>query len=117
MVRSYQPVFSAAFIAHIEASRKVEEEKNRLCGVVALPNHDTDFLRFTAAFMMNQYNWGQDKELRDWLLNNRLDGFSKLVKGIDKDDTEKVKIMERLRANSFPAMSKLQSFLAELNRK
>ena len=115
MVRSYQPVFSAAFIAHIEASRAHDAEKNRLCGVVPLPNHDTDYLRFTAAFMMNQYNWGQDKELRNWLLNNRLDGFSKLAKSISKDDTEKMAIMNRLRANSFPAMAKLQGFLAELD--
>ncbi len=115
MVRSYQPVFSAAFIAHIEATREDEAEKNRLCGVVPLPNHDTDYLRFTAAFMMNQYNWGQDKEIRSWLLENRLDGFSKLAKSITKDDTEKMAIMERLRANSFPAMAKLQGFLAQLD--
>ena len=59
MVRSYQPVFSASFIAHIEATIEDEAEKNRLCGVVPLPNHDTDYLRFTHAFMMNQYNWSQ----------------------------------------------------------
>ena len=115
MVRSYQPVFSAAFIAHIEATREDEIEKNRLCGVVPLPNHDTDYLRFTAAFMMNQYNWGQDKELRAWLKNNRLDGFSKLVSSIAEDDHEKMAIMKRLRENSFPAMSKLQGFLAEFD--
>lgn len=116
MVRSYQPVFSAAFIAHIEATREDDAEKNRLCGVVPLPNHDTDYLRFTAAFMMNQYNWGQDKEIRNWLLGNRLDGFSKLAKSITVDDTEKMAIMERLRANSFPAMAKLQDFLTQLDQ-
>lgn len=115
MVRSYQPVFSAAFIAHIEATRDDDAEKNRLCGVVPLPNHDTDYLRFTAAFMMNQYNWGQDKELRAWLRGNRLDGFSKLVDGIGKDDHAKADIMKRLRENSVPAMGKLQHFLAQLD--
>jgi hypothetical protein len=114
MVRSYQPVFSAAFIAHVEATYDDEAEKNRLCGVVPLPNHDTDYLRYTAAFMMNQYNWGQDKDLRVWLRNNRLDGFSKLVASIEKDDVEKQAIMKRMRDNSFPAMQKLQTFLAEL---
>ena len=115
MVRSYQPVFSAAFIAHIEATRETEVEKNHLCSVVSLPNHDTDYLRFTAAFMMNQYNWSQDRELRNWLLNNRLDGFSQLAKSITPDDTQKTAIMERLRINSFPAMAKLQSYLAQLD--
>jgi len=114
MVRSYQPVFSAAFIAHIEVTYNDEAEKNHLCGVVPLPNHDTDFIKFTAAFMMNQYNWSQNKELRNWLLNNRLDGFSKLVASIDKTDTKKTEIMKRLQENSIPAMSKLQQFLTEI---
>jgi len=115
MVRSYQPVFSAAFIAHVEASYTDEAEKNCLCGVVPLPNYDTDYLRFTAAFMMNQYNWSQDKPLRAWLKDNRLDGFGKLVASIKPEDTEKKAIMQRLRDNSMPAMAKLQKFLSELD--
>ncbi|WP_371397503.1 NAD(P)/FAD-dependent oxidoreductase [Fretibacter rubidus] len=114
MVRSYQPVFSAAFIAHIEATYDDETEKNRLCGVVPLPNHDTDYLRFTAAFMMNQYNWGQDKALRKWLRGNRLDGFSDMVASIAPEDTDKIAVMTRIKDNSFPAMGKLQAFLAAL---
>ncbi len=114
MVRSYQPVFSAAFIGHIEARFDDDKEKNRLCGVVPLPNHDTDYLHFTAAFMLNQYNWGQDDELRDWLRNNRLDGFSKMVSEIDEDDQEKRDVMRRLRKASMPAAMKLQQFIQQL---
>lgn len=116
MVRSYQPIFSAAFIGHIEATREDDKEKNRLCGVVPLPDKDTDFLRFTAAFMMNQFNWGQDAELRDWLRNNRLDGFSNLTTGIAEDDTEKRDIIARLKNASMPAMAKLQGYLAQLRK-
>ena len=116
MVRSYQPVFSAAAIAHVEATYDGDTEKNRLCQVVPLPNHDTDYVRFTAAFMMNQYNWSQDKSMRNWLLHNRLDGFSKMVSEIDKTDAPKMEIMNRLRSNSMPAMMKLQGYLAELNK-
>ncbi|NNF16902.1 MAG: NAD(P)/FAD-dependent oxidoreductase [Gammaproteobacteria bacterium] len=115
MVRSYQPVFSAAFIAHVETNYETEAQKNQLCGVVPLPNDDTDYIKFTAAFMMNQYTWGQDKVLSAWLLNNRLDGFSKLARNINDSDTEKLQIMQRLRSNAMPAMAKLQQFLAELN--
>lgn len=114
MVRSYQPVFSAAFIGHIEARFEDDKEKNRLCGVVPLPNHDTDYLHFTAAFMLNQYNWGQDDELRDWLRNNRLDGFSRMVSEIAEDDHEKRDVMRRLRKASMPAAMKLQQFIQEL---
>lgn len=114
-VRSYQPVFSAAFIAHIEVSRATTAEKNELCGVVPLPNTDTDYFIFTAAFMMNQYKWSQNPELRAWLLKNRLDGFSKMVAGIQADDTEKRAIMKRLKDNAMPAMAKLQHFIAQID--
>lgn len=113
-VRSYQPVFSAAFIAHIEASLETDAQKNELCGVVPLPNKDTDYFIFTAAFMMNQYKWGQDPEIRKWLLGNRLDGFSNMVAGVDKDDTEKMAILKKLRDNAMPAMAKLQKFIAQI---
>jgi len=114
MVRSYQPVFSAALIAHVEASYDDEAEKNRLCGVVPLPNHDTDYIRFTAAFMMNQYNWGQDKDLSKWLLGNRLDGFSDMVAGVSKEDTDKRAVLSRIRKNAPMAVMKLQQYLGEL---
>jgi len=115
MVRSYQPVFSAAFIAHVEAAYGTDAEKNDICGVVPLPNADTDYLKFTAAFMMNQYKWSRDPGLRQWLLGNRLDGFSKLANDILEDDTEKRAILKRLRDNAMPAMAKLQQFIAQID--
>lgn len=114
MVRSYQPVFSAAFIAHIEAAYGDDEEKNKLCGVVPLPNHDTDWIRMFSAFMMNQYNWSQDPELAKWLLNNRLDGFSKLMQSVSEDDEEKQAIIGRIRASAIPAVVKLQEFITQI---
>lgn len=113
-VRSYQPVFSAAFIAHVEANYHNEAEKNRICSVVPLPNHDTDWIRMMAALMMNQYQWSKVEELRNWLLTNRLDGMGKLVKNAAKDDEEKQAILKRMRANAGPAMMKIQRFLAEI---
>ncbi len=114
MVRSYQPVFSAALIAHVEAAYTDEAEKNRLCGVVPLPNHDTDYIKFTSAFMMNQYNWGQDKGLSKWLLGNRLDGFSDMVAGVDRSDSQKMVVLKRIRQNAPMAVMKLQQYLSVL---
>ena len=112
-VRSYQPVFSAAFIAHVELTRDTEEERNPLCGVVPLPNSNLDYMKLTLAFMTNLYNWGQDPELRQWLLNNRLDGFSKMVSEVSKDDDEKRAILKRLRQSSVPAAMRLTELIAE----
>ena len=61
---------------------------------------------------MNQYRWSQDKALRAWLRDNRLDGFSELTSGYDKEDAEKHAIMQRLRANMMPAMANLQKLMA-----
>jgi hypothetical protein len=115
-VRSYQPVFSAAFVAHVEASYPNDEVKNKICSVVPLPNTDLDWLRLTAAFLMNQHIWSQDPELKKWLLNNRLDGFSKLVRAVKEDDVEKLMILKRMRDNGKPAMAKLHGYLAAIQK-
>ncbi len=114
-VRSYQPVFSAAFIAHIEATYSDEEKQNAICGVVPLPNHDTDWIRMFSAFMMNQYTWSQHPEIATWLLGDRLDGFSTLMQSASQDDEEKQAIIQRIRSNAVPAVMKLNEFMAELN--
>ena len=115
MVRSYQPIFSAALIAHVETAYEGDAKKNALCDVVPVPNSDSDFFRFTAVSMMNQFNWGQDKALRRWIADNRLDGFSKLVSGIPKEDTHRRETIQRIRDNSMPAMMTLQRFIKELD--
>jgi hypothetical protein len=110
-VRSYQPVFSASMVAWVEAHIEGEASKNSMTGVVPLPDDLDAFVRMTAANMMNQALWGQNKALRIWMRNSRLDGFSKIVGDVSADDTEKVEILTRLRAAAMPAMGKLQSFL------
>ena len=113
-VRSYQPVFSGAFIAHIEATYHRESDKNRLCGVVPLPNHDTDWVRMMIGLMMNQYQWSQHKDIRRWLVNNRLDGMSRMIRDVDPEDQPKQAILRRMRDNAMPAMAKLQAYAAQI---
>lgn len=113
-VRPYQPIFSAAFIAHIEATQEKEQVKNEICGVVALPNHDTDWIKTLEGQIENQFTWSKHKEIRDWLYHNRLDGFSKMVRDTPKEDVEKQAILKKLRAYMMPAMSKLIQFVKEI---
>lgn len=113
-VRSYQPVFSAALVAHIETAYEGTKKKNQLCGVVPLPNHDTDWIKMMVALMMNQYTWNQDKELRKWLVSNRLDGFGKLVAEVSKDDEAKMAILQRFREVVKPAMVNLNRLMSEI---
>jgi hypothetical protein len=100
--------------AYVETNYNDEAEKNRLCSLVPLPNNDVDFIPMTLAMMMNQFNWTQDKSLRQWIKNNRLDGFTKLISSVDQDDDEKVNILKRIQSNAMPAITKLQQFNVEL---
>lgn len=113
-VRSYQPVFSAAFIAHIEANYDDEALKNELCQVVPLPNHDTDWLLGTAAQMRNQMRWSQEPGIRDWLISNRLDGFTKLVQPSDETTPEQLQVLMRLKEAAPKAGANLPKLMGEV---
>lgn len=113
-VRSYQPVFSAAFIAHIEANYDDEVIKNELCTVVPLPNHDTDWLLGAAAQMQNQYRWSQEPGLRDWLINNRLDGFTALVQPSDDATHEQMQLLATMKEAVPAAVANIPKLMGEL---
>ena len=114
-VRSFMPVFSGSMIAYVEAHYDDEEEKNRLCNVVPLPNQAEDFVPMTLAAMMNQFNWSQDKPLRQWVQGNRLDGFSRLTNNVDPEDKEKMDILHRIRDNAPKAVGNLMKLAETLN--
>jgi hypothetical protein len=57
--------------------------------------------------LWNQAQWGQDKILRSWIRQSRLDGFGKLMTGIDPNDSHKQAIMVRLKDQAMAAMANL----------
>jgi hypothetical protein len=68
----------------------------------------------TLAAMMNQFNWSQDKTLRQWIRNNRLDGFTKLTSGVDPSDREKMDILMRMRDNAPKAVGNLMKLAEQI---
>lgn len=106
-IRSYMPVFSGSMIAYLDAHYDDEDEKNRLAQPVQIPNTLEDFVTMTLGAMMNQFNWSQDKTLRSWIRDNRLDGFTKLISEIDPQDNAKMEIMGRIRDNAPKAVGNL----------
>jgi hypothetical protein len=113
-VRSYQPVFSASFIAHIELAYQDIEKKNSLCRVVPLPNHDFDWVELTYKNMMNQFFWSKEPGLKKWLQNNRLDGFMKMVSAVKFYEFKKLAVLNRMRKAAKPAIAKLKLYKSEL---
>lgn len=115
LVRSYQPVFSAALIAHVELNYPDEAEQNRLCALVPLPDTTNDFITFTGASLINQYHWGKDSALRRWIVDNRLDGGGRLMRGISEDEQDKLAVVRRIKENAPLAAAKLLEFQACLD--
>ncbi len=106
-VRMIQPVFSAAFAAHVEAAYGTDKQKNHLTQVVPLPNHDVDWIRAQAQQMMNQLIWSQDKPLREWLAANRLDGFTGFIRTAIEMDQSRQQLLDRVRAAAPAAMQNI----------
>ncbi|MEX1106127.1 MAG: NAD(P)/FAD-dependent oxidoreductase [Ilumatobacteraceae bacterium] len=107
-VRHCQQVFSAAFIAHIEAAYDTDDDRNDLCGVVPHPDSDTDWIRTTYGNSLNSARWGADADLQNWLAHARLDGFSATTPPSDELIAVVIEFAE-------PAMAKLGQYIAELD--
>lgn len=112
VVRAPLPTFSAATIAYVEAHYPDDDVRNKLCADVPFPQTLADYPRTMMVTMMNQMQWSQDKTLRNWMRDTRLDGFGKLMSHIDPSDTEKLAIMGNFRAQAMAAMGNMPKLLA-----
>ena len=83
--------------------------KNRLCMPVPFPKGLEGYATATQVNMMNQFQWSQDKALRQWLRGSRLDAFGRMVAELDKSDEPKQATLTRLRNNGMAAMVNLPS--------
>jgi hypothetical protein len=74
-----QQVYSAAFIAHIEARFDGDEIKNELTNAVPHPEVETDFLHGWLANFHNEHLWSLDPEIVQWRQDARLAGLTTRV--------------------------------------
>lgn len=112
LVRAPLPTFSAALVAYVEAHYDDEAHKNKLCSTVPFPDSLANYPKTILGNMMNQFQWSQDKALRQWIRESRLDGFGKLMSNVDKADTEKQAILISLRTNAMAAMANITHLMA-----
>ena len=113
MVRIPQPAFSAALVAYVEAHYNDDAAKNKLCTPVPLPDDLPSYLPTTLVSMMNQFAWGQDKALRSWIHNSRLDGFGKVISAVDQQDLEKMAILEKFKTYAKAAAANIPRLIAK----
>ena len=112
LVRVPLPTFSAALTAYVEAHYDDDATKNRLCGTVPFPDSLDSYPRSIMANMMNQFHWSQDKVLRAWIRESRLDGFGKLIASADPSDEAKQAILLRLKEGAMAAMGNMKQLMA-----
>jgi hypothetical protein len=107
-VRTCQQVFSAAFIAHVEATESDEARKNILCTPVPHPDTDVDMARNLLADLVNNAAWSEDAGLMDWLKHARLDGWSSAATSSEFDAA----LAAEMQPAALQAVEKLQAHLA-----
>lgn len=115
-VRSFGTVFSAALIAHIEASFGDDEgAKNALCVPIVPPTLATDWLRMLALSMGNGQRWSRHAPLREWLAAARLNGIFHAMTHVSPDDAEKMALIGRYQQAIKPGVAGLQKLMATLS--
>jgi hypothetical protein len=112
LLRAPLVTFSAALCAYVEAHYDDDAQKNELCTPVPFPRNVAGYVQSTMASMANQMRWSQDKRLRSWLRESRLDGFGKMVAAVDPLDTEKMAILGAVREHSKAAMANANKLMA-----
>src|SRR5689334_418096 len=80
-VRTCQPAFSAAVIAHVEAAYPDDETRNAFCHPVPYPSEPADWLRMMLAFNKNQLQWFSDPDMMGWVDRSRLNVLPRFRRG------------------------------------
>jgi len=116
-VRRCSPTFSAAFVAHVEATIDDDERKNALCTPVPVPNEPLDWLRMHLATAQNQQRWATQPGLQQWLQRSRLEAYTALfAQASEQRDPGLVAALERLRDAKRPGLEGIARLLGDLAR-
>ena len=108
MIRLYQPTFSAALIAKIEASLDNDQQKNALAMPVPMTDTVQSWLVSQIANGTNQFAWSQQPEIKTWIASCRLDGFGRAGREVDRSDPKVREIFDCIKAASMPAFINMQ---------
>lgn len=113
MVRTCQPLFSAALIAYVESHVTDVAEQNSYCTVVPSPEKPIDWLRMYAASLRNAGQWRKHAGLHAWLMKCRLNSIAVLLRDVKPDDTERIAMLQALGPKAAAAGARIPALLAE----
>jgi hypothetical protein len=117
-VRYCQQVFSAAFIAHVEATYGGDEKlKNDLCKVVPHPDEAIDWFIVTLQSHRNGLAWSAQPKTGAWLAQARLDWFGKLLPPPPEDPEQVPAFWAAIGAQVQGLCEKLELLISQLPEK
>lgn len=97
-VRLCQQVFSAAFIAHVEATYGDDKVKNELCGPIPHPDGTIHYPLIVFQSYQNGLRWSAEPRTTAWLKQARLDWARMLGGSPPEDPTEARKFFAEKKA-------------------
>lgn len=109
-VRTCQPVFSAALIAHVEAAYADDDTRNALCAPIPNPEVPLDWLRMMHTYNENQIRWFDEPAIMAWLDSARLNVLSHSTAAVSPRAREK--IIGVMRSQLRKTNDKLETLLA-----
>jgi hypothetical protein len=112
MIRIPQPAFSAALTAFIETHFDDDATKNGLGIPVPLPDTIDQYPQASLVNLMNQGAWGANREVREWIKANRLDGFGRMIAGVGADEPDKLAMVARIRESAMAAVANIPKLMA-----
>ncbi len=111
LTRVPQPTFSAAMVAYVECHYDDDAVKNKLCATVPFPDSLAQFPAACLGNMMNQFTWSQDKLLRRWIHDSRLDGMGKVIAAIAPDDAERQAVLVEFKKHAMAAVANIPKLM------
>jgi hypothetical protein len=110
-VRTCQPAFSAALIAHVETAYPDDDTRNAFCGPVPYPRQPADWLRMMLMFNKNQLQWFSDPAMMAWVDAARLNVLHHVATGVSARAREKI---NSVLSSQLPVVNdKLEELLAQ----
>jgi len=106
--------FSAALAAFLEASFESDAEMNGFTTPLPLTDEISDYVRGLPADMANRYACSKHKDVRAWVANSRLDGYTRIVRETDPANDARQAVIKDLGEASVAAANNLPRLLSSL---
>jgi len=112
MIRMTQPTFSAAVIAHLEATVQDEDVKQAVTQVTPMIDTVADWVDRRLTTILNEAQWKDIEGMSDWVGACRLNAPAHALSELDPSDEDKVAILNRIGAATPKACENMRRLLA-----